>query len=410
MPQSRVCNGPGRHSERGNHNVPQPKHLIATVIELLSSSEYVQTIKQFADRGVFLPISAADAINPALQHAKTQLFRPFLFRQWWRLSVVGFLAGELGSGGCNGSLRIPATTHGHGGSNQFFGWSWPWHLGQHPALLAGLITLVIVVAVGLVVLFTYVNSVMRFILFDSIVTKECHIREGWARRRREGRRLFVWQILLSLLSLASVTVLIGIPVALAWADGWFKNPGEHVGRLVLGGLVLFLVLMTLVVSFAVAHVMTKDFVVPQMALEEISAFEGWNRLWLWLKAEKGAYAGYIGMKIVLAIAASMAVTIISLIAILILLIPVGGLGAFIALGAKAAGMSWSVYTITLAVAAAGVILAILLFVVSLISVPTVVFFPAYSIYFFASRYPALASLIWPAPEAPPLPPAPAPVV
>jgi hypothetical protein len=353
---------------------------------------------------VFLPISAADAINPALQHAKTQLFQPFRFRQWWRLSVVGFLAGELGSGGFNASFQIPAT-HNHGGSKQFLGLSWPWHLGEHPALLAGLITLLIVMALGIIVLFTYVSSVMRFILFDSIVTKECHIREGWARRRREGRHLFVWQILLSLLGLASLMVLIGIPLALAWGDGWFKHPGEHVGRLILGGLFLFFVLLTLVVGFAVVHVMTKDFVVPQMALEGISAFEGWNRLWLWLKAEKGAYAGYIGMKIVLAIAASMALTIISLIAILILLIPAGGIGAFVLLSAKAAGLSWNVYTITLAVAAAGALFAIVLFVVSLISVPTVVFFPAYSIYFFASRYPALASLIWPAPEAPSPPPA-----
>ena len=354
-----------------------------------------------------MPISAADAINPALQHAKTQLFQPFRFRQWWRLSVVGFLAGELGSGGFNGSFQIP-TTHSHGGSNQFFGLSWPWHLGEHPAALAGLITLLIVVALGIIVLFTYINSVMRFILFDSIVTKECHIREGWARRRREGRRLFVWQLLLSLLGLASLAVLIGIPLAFAWGDGWFKRPGEHVGRLILGGLFLFFVLLAVVVGFAVVHVMTKDFVVPQMALEGISAFEGWNRLWVWLKAEKAAYAGYIGMKMVLAIAASMALTIISIIAILILLIPVGGIGAFILLGAKAAGMSWNLYTITLAVATAGVVLAIVLFVVSLISVPTVVFFPAYSIYFFASRYPALASLIWPDPEAPSLPLAPAP--
>ena len=354
-----------------------------------------------------MPISAADAINPALQHAKTQLFQPFRFRQWWRLSVVGFLAGELGSGGFNASFRLPAT-HSHGGSNQFLGLSWPWHLGGHPAALAGLITLLIVVGMVFLVLFTYVNSVMRFILFDSIVIKECHIREGWAQRRREGRRLFVWQILLSLLGLASLMVLIGIPLALAWGDGWFKHPGEHVGRLILGGLFLFFVLLALVVGFAVVHVMTKDFVVPQMALEGVSAFEGWNRLWLWLKAEKAAYAGYIGMKIVLAIAASMALTIISLIAILILLIPVGGIGAIVLLAAKAAGMSWNVYTITLAVAAAGALLAIVLFVVSLISVPTVVFFPAYSIYFFASRYPALASLIWPAPQAPSLPPAPAP--
>jgi hypothetical protein len=38
-------------------------------------------------------------------------------------------------------------------------------------------------------------------------------------------------------------------------------------------------------------------------------------------------------------------------------------------------------------------------------VPTIVFFPAYSIYFFASRYPPLDALLHPPPPmAPPIPP------
>src|SRR5208282_890204 len=67
-----------------------------------------------------------------------------------------------------------------------------------------------------------------------------------------------------------------------------------------------------------------------------------------------------------------------------------------------------------------VVLALLIFVFALISVPAIVFFPAYSIYFLAARYPALAALLSPPPpdsaapaspqpEAPPLPPTPAPL-
>ncbi|MGB2834648.1 MAG: hypothetical protein WBC30_03385, partial [Candidatus Sulfotelmatobacter sp.] len=57
-----------------------------------------------------------------------------------------------------------------------------------------------------------------------------------------------------------------------------------------------------------------------------------------------------------------------------------------------------------------------LYVVSLISVPVIVFFPAYSIYFFAARYPALSAALYPpsttaAPQgaAPPRPPEPPPL-
>jgi hypothetical protein len=49
------------------------------------------------------------------------------------------------------------------------------------------------------------------------------------------------------------------------------------------------------------------------------------------------------------------------------------------------------------------LLAFFFFITSLISVPAIVFFPAYSIYFFAARYPALSAVLYPAPVAPPAP-------
>lgn len=367
-----------------------------------------------------MPISAVDAISPAFQHAKQQLLQPFRFSQWVRLALVGFLAGELGSGGgCNANFNLPSTHHQRG-SEQFLGAAWPSQLADHPAMLAGLIISLIVIGLGLFVLFIYINSVMRFILFDSIVAKECHIRQGWLRRRHHGLRFFVWQILLMLVSFAAFVFLIGIPLAFAWVVGWFDHPSEHLLPLVLGGIVLFLLFLALVLVLAVVHVMTKDFVVPQMALEDISAMEGWRRLWLWLQAEKGGYAGYIAMKIGLAIAAGIALAIITVIVFLVLLIPVGGVGVVAVLAGKAAGLTWDVYTITLAVVVGCIVLAVLIFVFSLISVPVVVFFPAYSIYFLAARYPALAALLWPPPpdsvapgspppEAPPLAPTPAPL-
>ena len=343
-----------------------------------------------------MPISAVDAIDPAFQHAKRQLLQPFRFGQWARLALVGLLTGELGSsGGCNGNFHIPSSTHRQGGAEHFLSQGWPHLLGGHPLMFAGLIAILVVFGLGLIVLFTYIASVMRFILFDSIVAKECHIRKGWARRGREGHLLFVWQMILMLLSSLVFVVLIGIPAAFAWGLGWFAHPAEHVVGLVVGGILLFLVFLAVILGFAVVHVMTKDFVVPQMALEQISAFEGWRRLWLWLKAEKGGYAGYIGMKIVLSVGAGIALTIISFIVLLALLIPIGGIGAMIWMSAKAAGATWNASTITLAVTAGCIVLAILVFAISMISVPAAVFFPAYSIYFLAARYPALADLVWP---------------
>jgi len=348
-----------------------------------------------------LPISAVDAITPAFEHARQQLLRPFRAGQWAKLALVGLLAGEMGSGGgggCNpGSFRMP-----HPDSSQrLLGSALP---SINPALTASLIAVLIVTGLVLFVLFIYVNSVMRFVLFDSVVAKECRIGQSWMRRQGPGRRFFVWQILLALASTMGFTILIGIPAGFAFLVGWLREPKAHMVPLILGGLVLFFVLLLSVVVLLVVHVMTKDFVVPQMALEDLGAIEGWRRLWPRIKGEMGGYAAYIGMKIVMAIGAAIILGIVSAIVFLLFLIPVAGLGAVAVIGGMAAGLTWNLYTITLAVVVGSIAIFSLLYIMSLVSVPAVVFFPAYSIYFFAARYPALSAVLYPVP--PPLPPAP----
>ncbi len=369
-----------------------------------------------------MPISAIDAISPAFEHSRQQLVRPFRAGQWAKLGLVGLLAGEMGSGGgggCNpGSFRMPHPNH----TQRLLDTGFP---AITPALTASLIAVLIVTGFFLFIFFLYVNSVMRFVLFDSVVAKECRIWPSWVRRQGPGRRFFVWQILLSLGSIMGFTILVGIPAGFAFLVGWLKAPKEHMIPLILGGMALFFVLFVFVMLLLLIHVMTKDFVVPQMALEEIGAFEGWRRLWLQIKTEKLGYAGYIGMKIVLAIGAAIILGIVSGIVFLLFLIPIGGLGAVAVIGGMAAGLTWNLYTITLAIVVGSIAIFSLLYVISLVSVPAVVFFPAYSIYFFAARYPALDALIHPAPpvvlppppppdeppppEPPPLLPTPAPI-
>jgi hypothetical protein len=344
-----------------------------------------------------LPISAVDAINPAFRHTKQQLLHPFRAAEWAKLAFVGFLAGELSTGGCNGSsFQIPG--HPRGGQPL------PLPHINNLLLYASLIALLIVVAVVLWIVFLYVSSVMRFILFDSVIAKRCDIRRGWARRHGAGLRYFVWQLLFILVIFVGLTVLVGIPAAFALAAGWLKDSQRHMLPLILGGIFLFFAVMGLILLSLVVHVLSKDFVVPEMALENISAFEGWRRLMPMLRSEKGSYAGYLGMKIVMAVAASVAVGILTVVVVLILLIPVGGFGVVAVILGKTAGLSWNLYTITLAVVLGCIVVAVVLYVMALISVPTIVFFPAYSIYFFASRYPVLNALLRPPPIAIPVPP------
>lgn len=337
-----------------------------------------------------MPISAVDSITPALEHTRRQLFGPFRIGQWTKLALVGMLAGELGSSG-------------------FHSPGFPTHPGSQPgipglpvdhALLAALITALVIGAFAVGIIFAYISSVMRFVLFDSVVTRECHIRQSWSRRLTPGWHYFVFKLLYAVLSLAAIALVVGIPLALAFLKGWFREPKEHLAFFIVGGILVGLALIFFAIATAVIFTLIKDFVVPLMALEDLDVAEGWSRLWAMMQAETGAYVGYIGMKIVLGFVASIMVGIATLILGLIFVLPTVGLSILAVITGKAAGLTWNVHTIALAVIVGAILLAVFLFLVSLIAVPVIVFFPAYSLHFFAGRYPRLSAVLYPAAGGP----------
>jgi len=91
------------------------------------------------------------------------------------------------------------------------------------------------------------------------------------------------------------------------------------------------------------------------------------------------------------------------------MIPFAILGVVVVLLGHSGGLSWNAVTITAAIVAGTILLAVLLYVIALVCVPVAVFFPAYAMYFFAERYPALHAQLYPPPPralpplAPPLP-------
>jgi len=112
------------------------------------------------------------------------------------------------------------------------------------------------------------------------------------------------------------------------------------------------------------------------------------------------------MKIVLAIGSAVVFGIVGGIAAGVVLVPVVILGVITVIVAKGAGLDWNAFTITAAIVVGVILLAVLLYVVALVCVPVAVFFPAYAMYFFAERYPALQAQLFPAPAAAPSPPLP----
>ena len=189
------------------------------------------------------------------------------------------------------------------------------------AQFAALIVAAAVVAFVLFFVFLYLNSIFRFILFESVVTKRCSIGEGWSRWRRAGRRYFLWQIVLMIAQGLFIGVLIGVPLALAAALGWFRNADEHIARSVLGVIFLLGLFFLCLLVAAAVQLLAKDFLVPIMALENVDFADGWSRLLALIRPELGNYVIYLLLKIVLAIAAAIIFGILTSIPIFVLVVP-----------------------------------------------------------------------------------------
>ena len=341
---------------------------------------------------------------------------------------MGILAAELHVGGCGSGgnfgrhwHRVPRKNYGGlpswvppSGLHSFGS-----HLSPHIAAIVGLVVIAIFAFIALTFVFLYLNSVFRFILFDSVLRRECSISEGWRKWHRAGARFFLWQMVFQIAATFFLAVLFALPLAAALAAGWTTDLREHVGRLIVGAIVLGGMFLIFLLTAVVIQVLAKDFLVPIMALENLDFADGWHRLLTLIGREKGRFVAYLLLKLVLSIAAGIIFTIIALIPALFFVI----LGGAVAVAAVAAGLQWSVTTISLAVIFGTLLLLILMYVIALLCVPATVFFPAYAIYFLASRYPNLDVLLHPAPalelppvvespppfDAPPLPPSAEPI-
>ncbi len=334
------------------------------------------------------PISAVDAIGPAFESTKNFMFRPFQWSRWWRFAVLGVATGEFAStGGCNPSSFtniINSTKQQH--PQQFSGFKFP-NLGLSSAQIVLMITVLVVGVAALVVVHLYIGSVLRFVLFDGVSAGRYRLRAGWSRWHGHGFRYFLFQLVLIFISLAGYAVLIGIPAIAAAAAGIFHNPHEHVGLLVLGLIILLPVLLLYVVLLALINLAAKDFAVPMMALENTPITAALGRIWAMVRAAKGEYAGYVGIKIVLSIVIGIVMAIVQFFVLLVVFMPV--VVAAVAIGIATPAVFQNPLMLAFAITAFMLLVILLLFVIGIISAPIVYFFESYVLTFFSWRYPPL---------------------
>jgi hypothetical protein len=319
--------------------------------------------------------SAIDALDDA-RRATTDVLLPFDTGRWLRLAVIAFFIGGVGSGFQGG------TNFGGGGGTPG-GPGGPGLPGGIPDF--GTFVTIFAVVAGVVLLFVllsvFVGSVLEFVLVEGLRDREISLREPFGRYLRAGFGLFLFRFVLGLLVLAVIL----IPVALLVT-------GVVAGDASVFLLVFPLILVALVAGLAVALIdlLTRDLVVPAMFAESRGVLSGWGRIWGVIRREWRQIGVYVLARIVLSIAAGIAVGIVATLALLIVAIPfvlVGGL-LFAGLTAVGGGTVGTGGWLLLGVVGFLFLLAALA-VSAFVQVPVVTYFRYYSLFVLGDVEPEL---------------------
>jgi hypothetical protein len=346
-------------------------------------------------------LSAVDAINPALQRMQEILFRPFRFATWLKIGFIGWLAGEGVNWSFNYSTRGPSIP-GTQGENPL-----PmireWIMGH-----LGVIVLAVAFALLLALLFAYISCRFRFILLDAVLTRDPQIGRAWRRYGAGANRFFVFWVIFLLATWTALFFIVVRPLWRAFKSGVFSShdPWAAILSLIL---TLFLGLLVFGIVYAVISTLANDFLLPIIALEDQSAGGAWSYLADMVSSEPWAFAGYLGMKLVLVMAAGLASAIVFLVCLLVLALPVLAIvlvGALIVTALKSLGPVGAAFAVVLIGIFVLVGAALVIVLSMLATAPFAVFFTSYSLYFLGGRLPSLGAILWPAPPPVVLPPMP----
>jgi hypothetical protein len=266
------------------------------------------------------------------------------------------------------------------------------------------IIIALIIGVALSLIFLYLFSRFRLVLFDSVITQQPAVGRGWRLYASQANRYFGFWLVFRLVNFGVIALMIGVPLWHAYKNGALGGDDSFFVLLkLIAGIALAVIAAGLV--FAVISMLMKDFIMPIMALDNLALGDAWTALWRVIVSEPGAWLGYLAMKLVFTIAAAIGLAVASIVAFVPAIFMIGipaGLIAFISavvfkLGATVAGITG--FAIAGLVAAAGACC-----VYMLLTAPLTVFFAAYAFYFFGGRYPKLGALL--SPQTPPIAPAP----
>jgi hypothetical protein len=241
-------------------------------------------------------ISVIDPIGEAVDRVKLILFQPFDIGKWFIIGFCAWLAmlGQGGGGGGGGG-----GPHGGSGPTESVA-----HLKgviiEHLPLIITIAIPVLIIVIAIGIVFLWLSSRGKFMFLHCVAENKAEVKLPWHKFRQQGNSLFLFRLVVGLISFISVILLIGImiiPIVLLTRSAAYAAP-PMIAAIVL----LALVLISVLIVFALIFKFTDDFVVPVMYLRGSMCTDAWSEFWSMLKINKARFTLYILFQIVIAMA------------------------------------------------------------------------------------------------------------
>ena len=235
------------------------------------------------------PLSASEAVWPALLRTWRLLFRPFAWDMFLKLAGIATITEGAIVSFLYSASSLPSFDLGR--------------FDQATLFAPEFITFTLLgVSVAIFAFFfsIYVLILLRFVLFHCLLYQTREIRAAWVRYQRPAWRMFKGSLLVGLAFvgfLALVAAGIGITaftvLTLRTPDGKL-DPGVFLLLFFPCTGLFLLVCLAVLITEVVLH----DFVLPRMAIEDLSFRAAWRAGWQIVRKEKEAFCSYLILRFV----------------------------------------------------------------------------------------------------------------
>lgn len=321
------------------------------------------------------PLSASEAISPALERTKDVLARPFRLGTYLKLAALACLA-ELGGLNFNSSS----------GRNNLH--SLP------PAFLAFMVAFAVVIAVvGLILglIFLYLGSRLQLVMVELVATRQKIVGPIW---RRVGPATWRWLglRLLLIVSIVAIAIMVFTPLAI-WLGISFHHGFHHPAFSITAIFLLVAALLVFVLVFIAVYMSLRDFALPSIALEDTSISEALRRVRGLIGAEPGPVALFLFLQLLLTMVGALMAEMVIAIVLVLSLLPFAVVGGILWFTLHNSGAGAAAVLIAAAVVGAVIYVPWAFCVIVAGIGPVHIFSQAYSLYFLGGRYPLLGDLL-----------------